>query len=93
MNREVEIQENVIKFLVGHNIFPFSVIYTECFKGLLSLTFYINIDTKELLDCLEYNRICDRSGFIILEEYNTILMTGFALFNFYSKVLNYVKNS
>ena len=94
MNREEEIQNNVTKFLVDHEIFPFSVIYTDCFGvgGLLAITFWISLDTGELLDCLDYSRICDKNGFIILEENNTVMMTGYAFLNFYSKVLNHVKN-
>lgn len=87
MNREEEIQKNVTEYLTGHNIFPFSVIYTECFGGILSITFWINTDIDEFLSYIDYKCLCDKTGYIILRETNTILIYNFALLNFYSKVL------
>ena len=83
-----EIQRKVTNYLVTHEIFPFSVVYTDCFCGLLAITFCISTDIDEFLDYIDYKCLCDKTGYIILRETNTILIYNFALLNFYSKVLD-----
>lgn len=87
--KEVEIQELIYKKLYDLNINPFSVICTFGlgFEGLVSITVYIKSEIKEILDLLNYKSICDKSGYIILEDNNTIIFTGMALINLYSKLL------
>lgn len=83
---EIEIQDSIIKKLSeDYNISPFSVICTFQTEhaGLLSMTFYINTDLKELLDILDYDNQCDKSGYLILNESNTLILYDLALINFY----------
>ena len=88
LDREVEIQEQIIEYLGSIDISPFSVIFTYCLNdgGMLSITFWINSDIDEFLNHIEYKSICDKSGYLILRENNTIMISGFALIDFYSKV-------
>ena len=87
-DREKEIQEKVINFLNKINIMPFSVIFTYGLEdgGTLSITFWIKDEIDELLEKINYRSICDKNGYMILEENNTVLISGFALMDFYSKI-------
>jgi hypothetical protein len=87
--REIEIQESVIKTLTNFEIYPFSVIFTYSGginSGLLSITFFLKDDIHKLLDLLEYKTQCDKSGYTILEETNTILLSDMALINLYTRL-------
>lgn len=87
--REIEIQESVIKMLTNSDIYPFSVIFTYSGgidSGLLSITFFLRSDINKLLDILEYKTQCDKSGYTIFEETNTILLSDMALINLYTRL-------
>lgn len=86
--REVDIQELVINKLVENDISPFSVTCTfeSGHDGLLGITFWLNSDLYEFLDLVDYKSQCDKSGFIILAENNTVLLFGMALLNLYTKL-------
>lgn len=90
-DKEKEVQEKVIDFLGKLNIMPFSVVFTYGLEdgGTLSITFWIKNEINELLERIDYNSICDKTGYLILEENNTILISGFALMDFYSKINQY----
>ena len=49
-------------------------------QGLCSISFYDREQLQELLDLLEYN-------VIILDDYNTLLLTGLALVKLYNEVV------
>lgn len=87
--RELRMEEAVTNVLTEKlNIYPFSVICTfetiHC--GLLSITFWLNADLNEFLDYLDYKCQCDKSGYIVLPESNTILLFGMALINLYTRL-------
>ena len=85
---EIRIQEDVISKLSSYEIYPFSVIFTYSggiSDGLLSMTFFIPTDIDKLLDILDYKSQCDKSGYYIIKEYNTLVLSGLALINFYTK--------
>lgn len=86
--REIEIQESVRKRLSDYDISPFSVIFTFQTEhdGLLAITFYINQDLQEILRILDYKNQCDKSGFLVLEEHNTLILYDLALINFYTNI-------
>lgn len=90
LNNEIEIQEAVIKKLTEHGISPFSVIFTyessNVEGGLLSITVYLESELDELLDIIEYRSQCDKTGFTLLPETNTLIVTGMALINLYLKL-------
>ena len=92
-NREKEVQEKITQFLLSNGISPFSVIFTYCFDdgGLLGLTFWLKSEVEEFLNLVEYKSLCDRKGYLILENNNTVIISGFALIDFYSKVQQYGK--
>ena len=78
--REIEIERYILEVLSEvYDISPFSVIYTEC-KGIsvVSITLFGQDDLKELLDLLGYKRLCDKSGYSIFRDKNTIIFTGIA---------------
>ena len=78
------IEEKTIKFLGEHNIYPFSVFFTDVIgSGALSITFYIEDDLEEFLDILGYKSLCDTSGYNVFPEDRTILLTGQGLMNYY----------
>lgn len=88
LKNEIEVQESVIDYLVSKNISPYSVIFTYCLNdgGTLSITFWIDSEIDEFLNFIEYKSICDKSGYLVLKENNTVLISGFALIDFYSKI-------
>ena len=89
--REIEIERYVSDVLSEtYDISPFSVIYTEC-KGIsiLSITLFGREDLKELLDLLGYKRLCDKTGFSIFNDKNTVILTQMAkdlLFSLLKKI-------
>lgn len=86
--REIEIQDLVTKKLVDNDISPFSVTCTfeSGHEGLIGITFWLNSDLYEFLDILDYKNQCDKSGYIILSDNNTVLLFDMALFNLYTKL-------
>jgi hypothetical protein len=80
----MEVEEKAIKFLENHDIYPFSVFFTDIIgSGALSITFYIEEDLNEFLNLLDYKNLCDTSGYDIFPEDRTILLTGRGLMNYY----------
>lgn len=78
------IEEKTIEFLETHNIYPFSVFFTDIIgSGALSITFFIEDDLKEFLEILGYKNLCDTSGYDIFPEERTILLTGQGLMKYY----------
>lgn len=85
--KEIIIQNQILNGLIKLDIYPFSVIFTTIDKeNLLSITFFLNQELKELLDFLNYKNLCDNSGYLILNENNTIIFTGIALMNLINKL-------
>lgn len=87
MSRESQIQNSVIEKLKSMNIFPASVIFTYAGgydDGMLGITLYLEEDLDEFLDLLEYKTQCDKSGYWINKETNTVILTGLALINLYT---------
>lgn len=86
--REIEIQESIIERLSEYDISPFSVICTfqTEHNGLVAITFFIKPDLNEVLDILDYKNQCDKSGFLIIDETNTLILYDLALVNFYSNI-------
>lgn len=85
---EIKIQEEAICKLSFYEIYPFSVIFTYSggiSDGLLSITFFLDQDIDKLLDILDYVNQCDKSGYFIIREYNTLILSGIALINFYTR--------
>lgn len=87
--KEIRIQEIVIKYLMKSDIFPFSVIYTNEVgdnTGTLGVTLYNREQLDELLDRFNYKSRCDKTGYTIIEDTNTILFSGMALLDLYIKL-------
>lgn len=83
--REIEIQDEIEKRLSNYDINPYSVICSFAFdSGIVSITFYLNSDLLEFLDILDYKNQCDKSGYLILENNNTIILSGLGLINLYT---------
>lgn len=72
-------QEQVMKWLEGHEIYPMSVTWTYEFGGLLAITFWVASDLHECLEILGYQRKCDKSGYDIFEQTNTLNISGMGL--------------
>ena len=82
-----EYEKQVSDFLASKNLFPFSVVFTYnggVTSGMLGMTFYIREDVDELLCLLGYEKICDKSGFTIIRETNTVILSEMALDKFIS---------
>ena len=88
LEKEIGIQEEVIFSLDKLDISPFSVIFTYCLNdgGTLAISFWLDSDIDEFLDFVEYRSLCDKTGYLILRENNTVLVSGFALIDLYSKL-------
>lgn len=81
---ELDIQDSIMTALNNLEIYPYSVIFTYCINpnGLLAITFYLPDDIDYFLKKINYNSQCDQSGYFILKETNTIIITGMSLLNF-----------
>ena len=89
LSKEEKFQEDILKKLGEHEIYPFSTIFTYEGGdpgGLLSITFYLEQDLDEVLNLLEYSTQCDKSGYTIFRESNTLILTGIALIQLYTKI-------
>lgn len=86
--KEITIQENIYKRLVDLELYPYSVIFTYAIgnNGLLSVSFYRIEQLNELLEKLDYKSQCDKTGYIIVEESATIILSGIALIKFYTEI-------
>ena len=82
MSREEKIEDQVRKILERREIYPFNITYTfELSGGLLSVTVYEEADLEDLLGALSYYSQCDKSGYLVIPETCTVIMTGMALLN------------
>lgn len=83
--REEQIQEDIVEKLDKYDIHPFSVICSFIINGgVVSITFYIRQELNEVLNLLGYKSLCDKSGYLILEENNTLILSDLALINLYT---------
>lgn len=84
--REIDIQNEIEKKLSSYDINPYSTICSFAVDtgGILSITFYLNSDLMEFLDILDYKNQCDKSGYLILNDNNTIILSGLGLINLYT---------
>lgn len=91
--QEFEIQEGVEKLLEKRELFPFMVFYTSkrdsdtLDTGVLGVSFYLQEDLEELLTIIDYKSICDKSGYVVIPEYNTLIITsGSGIIDLWSKL-------
>lgn len=87
MTANVDIEEYIKQKLESLDICPFSIVSTSAFSShLVAITLYTSLDLEELLDKLDYKYQCDKSGFCIIKETNTIIFTGNALVQLVDKL-------
>lgn len=79
--KEIELQDWVTSRLVNLDLYPFNVFFTYTNRGfgILGITFFIDFELAELLELIEYYNLCDKSGFTVIYESNTIIVSGNAL--------------
>lgn len=77
--KEVEqIQQAIQDWLLNdYRIYLHQVTYTTL--GLVSITFYTLSDLEEFLSILKYKSRCDKSGYSIFQDSNTIILKGSAI--------------
>lgn len=81
---EEAVQDGAAKVLEELGIIPYSLIFTYKIEGgCLSITLFMKEALDLLLKELKYYDQCDKSGFNIFPESNTVILTGMALSNFY----------
>lgn len=79
--REIEFQEWIKQKLYLLELYPFNIFFTFGRRNtsILGITFIAGFDLRELLDIVDYYSLCDKSGFIILYDSNTLICSGNAL--------------
>lgn len=90
--RELEIQDEIIRQLEMRELFPFSVVCSFSLPpgredGIVAITFYLESDMNEFLEWIDYKNQCDKSGYIVIEKTNTIVLSGLGLINFYTLLI------
>ena len=50
------------------------------------ITFYLEAELHEILERLNYKNQCDKSGWLVREESNTLILTGLALLHLYTNL-------
>lgn len=87
--RSVEdIEESFYNYLESLEIYPANVTFTRDYNEtlLLSITTPLKEDLDQILDILDYNSFCDKKCFVVVKEYDTLILYGMALTNFLVKV-------
>ena len=89
--KEIEIQEMILKKLENLELYPYQVTCTfELVEGgLVSITLLNKGDIEKLLEKLDLKSVCDNTGILKLDDSGTIIFTGMALVNLYSKLDRY----
>lgn len=83
--REIEIQDDIVDKLDKYDIHPYSILCSFAIdEGIVSITFFLKQDLLEFLDLLDYKNQCDKSGYLIMKDNNTIILSGLALINLYT---------
>lgn len=87
----VETVEKLIKEkLIALDLDPYSVFYSKAINGgIMSITFHINEILKLFLKEIDYNSKCDKSGYEIYDDTNTVIMNREALTDFINYLNNY----
>ena len=53
-----------------------SVVYTTCYSSVISITFCQKLDLDNYLDLIKYKSKFNKSNYVILENYLTLLVYG-----------------
>lgn len=91
-NSVISLEKSVFDYLVKKDINPFSVTYTTAMKnspfsdGALSITTYTELDLRDLLALLNYDSLCDRSGVFVIEENNTVILSGMGIMSLWCDI-------
>lgn len=90
-NDILRLQTIVKNWLESKDIIAFSVYITlevpQNNQGLCSISFYNSDQLHEFLDLIDYSVQCNKKDYIILEETDTVLLTGLALVRLYNSLL------
>lgn len=91
--REIEIQNYVRDVLSEYfNIYPFSVLYTECYGSpRLSVALFGSGDLQELLEIIGYKQRCDKTGYTVFYDKNTLLFYEKAKDHFFNILRDAIK--
>lgn len=86
--KEIEVQEWIQSRLIQRDIYPLTVFYTYLggSGGTLGLSFYTKFDLEEVLEVLEYSCLCDKTGFLVIPQTNTLIVTGQAILHIGEKL-------
>lgn len=76
--KEIQVQKWIQEKLTLRNIYPLTVFFTYSGRkgSTLGLSFYSFLDLEEVLDLLDYKSLCDKNGFIINRDYNSLIIFG-----------------
>ena len=84
--KEFDIQDAIRKALEdNYELFPYEVIYVgqqSNSLSLLKITVWLKDELKTLKDIINFNNLCDKTGFIEFFDTNTVILRGYALLNF-----------
>lgn len=87
--KEEEIENIIREKLNSLTLDAYSIFYTkEEFGGALSITFFLPEILDMFLNAIDYKIQCDKTGYLIYEDNNTIILYGMALTNFINKFIN-----
>ena len=84
-----KLQRRITDKLAENNIFAFSVIITEAIDpmGFCCINLYNQYELDDLLNFIDYEHLCDKSGVIVIKESNTVILRGIiALQQLYGKL-------
>ena len=69
-----QIEELLRKWLDDNDICYYSLVFTECYGGVISITFFSSYDISLYLDLIKYKSKFNKSNFIIIQETTTVLV-------------------
>lgn len=78
---ELQIQSAIESKLISLEIFPLNVFYSytswsDEINGTLGISFSNEFNLEQFLELMEYKSLCDKSGFVVIPESNSVLITN-----------------
>lgn len=87
----LKLQSYIKDWLERKDIIVFSVYITlevpMYSNGLCSISFYEREQLQDFLSLMEYSVQCNKSDYTIIEDSNTILLSGLALVKLYNGII------
>lgn len=77
----IKIEKDIEKYLDDNGLIPFSILYSNLENNFLKISFFLPDDMEKFKRLLDYDSVCDKSGFLEFPS-NTVILSGLILDRF-----------